>query len=158
MTEDEHAGPTCVGTLDLGAGHLLICTLVETIRARKLRAAPDEGTCQTLYVDEARVAAAQAALPSESTLEQVADFFSALSDPTRLRILTALTTGELCVCDLAKVAGRSMGATSHQLQLLRRLRLVKYRMEGKLAYYSLDDAHVRPLLESVVRRRNGKGA
>lgn len=135
---------------------MLVCTNVEMSRARKQDIALEEGACQTLYVDEARVTAAQAAQPSTSTLEQVADFFSALSDPTRLRILTALTTGELCVCDLAKVANRSMGATSHQLQLLRRLRLVKYRMEGKLAYYSLDDQHVRSLLESVIRR-NGAG-
>lgn len=125
-----------------------------TQRRRKTQVS---GDCATVYVDEARVARARAALPDDAVLQRVADFYSALSDPTRLRILVALLGGELCVCDLAKVAERSMGATSHQLQLLRRLTLVKYRMDGKLAYYSLADTRVRSLLADAMDEQ-GKAA
>jgi DNA-binding transcriptional ArsR family regulator len=97
------------------------------------------------------VAAARSAAPRDEAIERVADRFSALSDPTRIRILHALCHGDLCVCDLSKVAGRSMPATSQQLQLLRRLGLVKYRMDGKLAYYSVADDWVRTQLEQAFR-------
>lgn len=115
------------------------------------------GDCATVYVDEARVALARSTLPGDAVLQRVADFYGALSDPTRLRILVALLGGELCVCDLSQVAERSMGATSHQLQLLRRLALVKYRMDGKLAYYSLADIRVRSLLADAMHEQ-GKAA
>jgi ArsR family transcriptional regulator, lead/cadmium/zinc/bismuth-responsive transcriptional repressor len=101
-------------------------------------------------VDARRVAAVRAAAPDDAAIVRVAERFSALSDPTRVRILHALCRAELCVCDLSKVAGRSMPATSQQLQLLRRLGLVKFRMDGKLAYYSLADAWVREALETAL--------
>jgi ArsR family transcriptional regulator len=69
-----------------------------------------------------------------------------MGDPTRVRLIYALAQRELCVCDLAAVLGLSVSAVSHQLRLLRGLRLVKYRREGRLAYYSLDDEHVDTLL------------
>jgi DNA-binding transcriptional ArsR family regulator len=97
-------------------------------------------------IDERKVAAVRAAAPGAEAIARVAERFSALSDPTRVRILHALCRAELCVCDLSKVAERSMPATSQQLQLLRRLGLVKFRTEGKLAYYSLADAWVRDAL------------
>ena len=97
------------------------------------------------------MAAARSAAPRDEAIERVAERFSALSDPTRIRILHALCRGDLCVCDLSKVAGRSMPATSQQLQLLRRLGLVKYRMDGKLAYYSVVDDWVRTQLEQAFR-------
>ena len=77
---------------------------------------------------------------------RAADIFSALSDPTRLRILRALDVGELCVCDLAAVAGVSQSAVSHQLRILRDRDLVSFRREGKRAVYRLADEHVRTLL------------
>ena len=110
---------------------------------------PAEGVCQTRYVDEARVAAAEASLPSPEALARAADTFGALADPTRLRLLYALARTELCVCDLARILGRSMGATSHQLQMLRRMGLVTYRMEGKLAYYTLTSEWIRSLLDDA---------
>lgn len=108
------------------------------------------GECAVLYVDERKVAAVRAAAPPDDAISRVADRFSALSDPTRIRLLHALCRAELCVCDLSKVAGRSMPATSQQLQLLRRLGLVKFRMEGKLAYYSLANPWVRHALETAI--------
>lgn len=95
----------------------------------------------------------RAASPSTHDIERVAQRFNALGDPTRIRILHALSRAELCVCDLSKVAGRSMPATSQQLQLLRRLGLVKFRMDGKLAYYSLADEWVRDALQAALATR-----
>ncbi len=82
--------------------------------------------------------------------------FQCVAHPTRIKIIQALFTGELCVCDLAQTLGSSVSAVSHQLRTLRALRLVKYRREGKMAYYSIDDEHVRALfalgLEHVQHR------
>lgn len=77
--------------------------------------------------------------------------FKALGDPTRLLIVTALTGEELCVCDLAALVGVSASAVSHSLRTLRQLRVVRYRRVGKIAYYSLDDAHVAGLAEQGLR-------
>ncbi len=123
-----------------------------TIRLRPARKRPRRsGQCGVFYVDERKVAAVRAASPSREVLERLSDRFGALGDPTRLRILHALSRAELCVCDLSKVAGRSMPATSQQLQLLRRLGLVKYRMDGKLAYYTLADDWVRSALAQALQ-------
>lgn len=88
----------------------------------------------------------QGKMPDDETIERLADIFKALADPTRARILYALTLEELCVCDLAAITCMSSSAISHQLRLLRAGRLVKYRRQGKMALYSLDDDHVRHLL------------
>jgi DNA-binding transcriptional ArsR family regulator len=106
-------------------------------------------------VNEAKVARERAAAPDADTLQRIADRFGALSDPTRLRILHALLRGELCVCDLATIASRSMAATSQQLKLLRGLGLVKFRTEGRLAYYSLADEWVRSALAAVLPAGGG---
>lgn len=97
-------------------------------------------------------------MPQDGVLADIAERFGALSDETRLRILCALAREELCVCDLAQVAGRSIAAVSHQLALLRRLKLVAYRNEGKLAYYRLDSELVRRLLRDATRRRSTRSA
>jgi DNA-binding transcriptional ArsR family regulator len=70
-----------------------------------------------------------------------------LGDPTRVRILDALAGGELCVCDIATLAGISESAASHQLRLLRSMRLVRTRRAGRLVYYTLDDQHIVELLK-----------
>ncbi|MDI6880306.1 MAG: metalloregulator ArsR/SmtB family transcription factor [Desulfitobacteriaceae bacterium] len=80
-----------------------------------------------------------------STLDKanhLAELFKTLGDSTRIRILDALTKSEFCVCDLAEILGLSQSATSHQLRVLRNNHLIKYRREGKMVYYSLDDDHV----------------
>jgi len=132
-------------------------TTRRSARDRTNKSAQD-GVCKTLFVDEAKVASVLAAMPASGEIEGIADLFSVLSDPTRVRLLYALTREELCVCDLARIVGRSMPATSHQLQLLRRMHLVKYRMAGKLAYYNLDDSRVKRLVQDAVRQSNGGGA
>jgi ArsR family transcriptional regulator len=83
---------------------------------------------------------------SAARIERTTPIFSALADPTRLRILDALSGAELCVCDLAEVSGISQSGVSHQLRLLRDRGLVAFRREGNRAVYRLADEHVRVLL------------
>ena len=78
-------------------------------------------------------------------MQNILLIFKALSEETRLRILKLLEQGELCVCDLATLLGLSQSAVSHQLRLLRNMRLAKYRRDGRMVYYSLDDQHIRDL-------------
>lgn len=107
--------------------------------------------CQTSFVDEERVAGARKVMPEEAVITDLADIFKALADPTRVRILTALSNCELCVCDLSALTGVSPSAVSHQLRLLRTARLVRFRRAGKMAYYRLDDDHVRRLLDEGLK-------
>ena len=81
------------------------------------------------------------------TATHLAHTFQALSDPTRVRLISALTEAELCVCDLAAVLGMSQSAISHQLRSLRDLRLVKSRRVGREIFYTLDDNHILELYE-----------
>ena len=103
------------------------------------------------FIDAASARAARIAMPSDRMVRALAETFSALSDPTRVRIIAALTEQELCVFDLARLLGLTGSAVSHQLRLLRGQRLVKYRKEGKIAYYSLDDDHIRRLMDECVK-------
>lgn len=82
-------------------------------------------------------------------VETVAATFRMLGDPTRVRILNALGSGELCVGEVAKAVGISESAISHQLRLLRTMRLVRVRREGRQAYYAVDDHHILELLNQV---------
>ncbi|HGY56279.1 MAG TPA: ArsR family transcriptional regulator [Caldithrix abyssi] len=102
--------------------------------------------CSTNIVDQKKVNRVSGVLPSADINQSMAEAFKALGDPTRLRIVQALALEELCVCDLSALIDVSVSAISHQLRLLRNLKLVKFRKEGKMAYYSLDDDHVRELI------------
>ncbi len=102
--------------------------------------------CAIDHVHIQNVRRARAALPDRQTASDTASLFDALSDPTRVRLLTVLMTGALCVCDLTAALGISQSAVSHQLRLLRSLTLVRSRRAGKMVWYSLDDDHVRDLL------------
>ena len=86
-------------------------------------------------------------LLGERQAAELADTFAVLGDPTRVRLVDALAHGELCVSDLAAVVGLTESAVSHQLRLLRSLRIVRARRAGRLVYYQLDDAHIRTLLD-----------
>lgn len=77
---------------------------------------------------------------------RAADTFKVLGDPTRLRLVHALSREELCVCDLAMLLEQSQSTVSHSLRSLRQMRLVRYRKVGKIAYYSLDDHHIARLV------------
>ena len=110
-----------------------------------------DDVCQINFVNEERVARAQKNMRPEKALFELADTFKVLGDATRVRILHALSLEELCVCDLAALIGATQSAISHQLRLLRAAKLVKFRKDGKMAYYSLDDDHIRNLFEEGLR-------
>ena len=81
--------------------------------------------------------------------QRMAEFFSLLGDPNRLRILSVLAREELCVCDLAATLDMSESAVSHQLRTLRAMRLVSYQKRGRKVFYRLQDNHVLELYQSV---------
>jgi ArsR family transcriptional regulator, lead/cadmium/zinc/bismuth-responsive transcriptional repressor len=103
--------------------------------------------CDLRTVDSARVLRGRQLLLDDDLYFELAETFRALADSSRAKIVFSLLQQELCVCDLAAVVGMSESAVSQHLRVLRNLRLVKTRREGKLVHYSLDDAHVRALLD-----------
>jgi ArsR family transcriptional regulator, lead/cadmium/zinc/bismuth-responsive transcriptional repressor len=86
-----------------------------------------------------------------ATVHALAELFSILGDPTRLRIVDVLAEGESCVCDIADQIGISESAVSHQLRLMRGMRIVRGRREGRSVYYTLDDQHVLDLFQQGLR-------
>ena len=106
--------------------------------------------CEIVYVNEVQVKRVQKLMPDPATVNQVTEIFASLSDPTRARVLFALSKAELCVCDIAALLDMSISAVSHQLRVLRHLGLVKYRKQGRMAYYSLDDEHASALLTQAL--------
>lgn len=105
----------------------------------------NDSHCTETYIHKDRVQAALAHLVDDLTAIRLAEIFKALSDPTRVRIVSLLADAELCVCDLAAALGMSQSAVSHQLRTLRDLRLVRWRREGRQIFYTLDDEHVADL-------------
>jgi ArsR family transcriptional regulator len=103
------------------------------------------------YVDPRQARRAASALPHDGVINALAETFRALADPTRIRIIAALSERELCVLDLAAILNLTASAVSHQLRLLRGQRLVKYRKEGKAAFYALDDIHISHLFAEGIR-------
>lgn len=99
--------------------------------------------CQT--DDAVEVDTLQSHLIDSQKANRLAEVFGALSDPTRLRIISLLLDHEVCVHTLETVLGMSQSAISHQLRTMRQLRLVRFRKEGRHVYYALDDEHVRDL-------------
>ena len=99
--------------------------------------------------DPAARAKVASRLLDAASVDAVSEVFRLLGDPTRVRILDALTHGESCVCDLAALVGLTESAMSHQLRLLRGARLVRVRRMGRMAYYSLDDHHVAGLVYDI---------
>jgi ArsR family transcriptional regulator len=86
-------------------------------------------------------------IPKEEELYELADFFKMFGDTTRIKILHTLSVSEMCVCDLSELLNVSQSAVSHQLKTLRQMNLVKYRKEGKTAFYSLKDDHVKQIID-----------
>ena len=104
------------------------------------RAARDRCNCNAIHEDI--VVMVRKKMPGEELLLNLADLFKVFGDSTRIKIISALLYSQMCVCDIAALLGMTKSAVSHQLRVLRQTRLVKYRREGKIVYYSLDDEHV----------------
>lgn len=112
--------------------------------------AKNQYICDCSIVHHETVEQVRREMPQKDMCDRVCAFFKALGDPTRMQILWALDLAELCVCDIANILGMTKSAVSHQLSTLRAARLVKCRKEGKSVYYSLDDDHVRQMLEAGI--------
>lgn len=116
---------------------------------RAIRTVSD--ACEIEFVDEIKVRRVRRAMKPAEAVTALAETFKILGDPTRVRIAFALARAELCVCDLANLLGISQSAASHSLRALRQMKLVRFRKEGKIAYYSLDDEHIANLLDEGFR-------
>lgn len=104
-------------------------------------------TCSCTVIHEDMVSKVKESLPEEETLYDLADLFKVLGDSTRIKILCVLFEAEMCVCDIAALLGMTQSAISHQLRVLKQARLVKYKKQGKVVYYSLDDEHVKSIFD-----------
>lgn len=122
-------------------------------------------SCAVFHLDPAKIGALRKALISPGSVAELAETFKVLGDPTRVRILDALSHAELCVCDIASLIGLTESAVSHQLRVLRNVRLVRSRREGRMVFYALDDQHILALfaqglshVEELAARKPDQGA
>jgi DNA-binding transcriptional ArsR family regulator len=111
----------------------------------------DHQTTPTVFIHRESAAAARKAIHSADTLLGLGETFKMLGDVTRLKICLALARCELCVSDIAALLSLTESAVSHQLRIMKTMRLVKYRKEGKMTYYMLDDDHIEELIRLGVR-------
>ena len=107
--------------------------------------------CDVRKINKAAVKEARARMLGDRPLRRAAGSFRLLGDPTRIKLLHALSQRELCVCDLANLLSMSQSAISHQLAMLRGANLVKFRKEGKIAHYALKDRHILGIIKAGVK-------
>ncbi|MCH5352303.1 MAG: metalloregulator ArsR/SmtB family transcription factor [Acutalibacter sp.] len=103
--------------------------------------------CEYLCVHEDVVEKVLGEMPEDEVLFDLSELFKIFGDSTRIKILFLLFESEMCVCDIAQLLGMTQSAISHQLQVLKKSKLVKYRREGKTVFYALADSHVRTIFE-----------
>ncbi|ABR46368.1 regulatory protein, ArsR [Alkaliphilus metalliredigens QYMF] len=104
-------------------------------------------TCNCTIIHEDIVNRVKESMPQEEKLYDLAELFKVFGDTTRIKIIYALFESEMCVCDIAALLGMNQSAISHQLRVLKQAGLAKYRREGKVVYYSLDDEHVKNIFD-----------
>lgn len=109
-----------------------------------------ENQCQCNSVDKDTIKKVKEVMLSDQEFDYMGELFKSFGDPTRLQILYALSKEELCVHDIAELLEMTQSAISHQLRVLRNVRLVKNKKEGKTVFYSLDDDHVSKILEQGI--------
>jgi ArsR family transcriptional regulator len=119
---------------------------------------PLADTCEVFHLDPAKIALVKQALLPDRSATALAETFKLLGDMTRIRILDAISRSELCVCDIARLLGLSESAVSHQLRLLRGMRLVRPRRAGRMVFYSLDDHHIVRLFEQGLEHVEERGS
>ncbi len=110
--------------------------------------------CSKKCINQEKVEKTIQSFPIQDIVVGIAEIFKALSDPSRLKIVLTLLSREHCVCDIAVICSQSESAISHQLRILRALKIVKNRREGKIVYYSLDDDHVKALIQMSLDHLN----
>ena len=102
--------------------------------------------CESFQVHSDMVEAVRCHMPEDELLDSISDTFKVFGDKTRIKILYVLHTCELCVCDIAQLLDMNQSAISHQLRVLKQMKLVKNRREGKTVYYSLADGHIQNII------------
>lgn len=118
---------------------------METFNEKKITDTDIE-RCDLTFVHKDIVKKVNDEMPEEEILYDLAEFYKVFGDTTRIKILYILLKSELCVCDISQVLGVSQSAVSHQLRMLKQMKLVKYRREGKSVFYSLSDHHIELIL------------
>ena len=103
--------------------------------------------CEVNEVHGSTVERVVGAMPEEEEIFDLSELFKVFGDSTRMKILFALFEEKMCVCDLAEALGMTQSAISHQLRVLKQGRLVKHRKDGKVVYYSLDDDHIKHIID-----------
>ena len=121
--------------------------------ARKIQ--PTE-RCDCDVIHEETVNFVRERMPADENLYDLAELFKVFGDTTRIKILCALAESEMCVCDIAVLLNMTQSSISHQLRILKQARLVRYRREGKVVYYSLDDDHVKQIFNLGLVHLNEK--
>lgn len=112
--------------------------------ARQIKNIP---ACSISIVHDEIVERVRGEMPAEERLYDLAELFKVFGDTTRVKILYALFAAEMCVCDIAALLNMTQSAISHQLRVLKQSRLVKFRRQGKVIYYSLDDEHIKQIFD-----------
>ena len=102
----------------------------------------EDNLCECTVIHKEVVEKVKGKMPDDELIYDMAEFFKVFADSTRMKIIYALLENELCVCDIANIVKTTQSAISHQLRILKQSKLVKYRKEGKVVYYSLDDEHI----------------
>jgi ArsR family transcriptional regulator len=110
-----------------------------------------EEICKVSYVDEKKVSYIKTRIKPDRTMQLLSETFKVLSDPTRIKIIFALSQKELCVCEIMTILGKTKHAISYHLRILRNMKLVKYRKDGRLVFYSLDDEHINNLFNEGIK-------
>lgn len=110
--------------------------------------------CDCNVIHEDIVNTVKGKMPNEENLYDLAELFKVFGDSTRIKILCALAEAEMCVCDISVLLNMTQSAISHQLRVLKQARLVKNRKDGKVVYYSLDDAHVKQIFDQGLNHIN----
>ena len=103
--------------------------------------------CELKHIHKDIVDKVHEKMPNEEELYNLAELFKVFADSTRMKIIYALMENELCVCDIANIVQTTQSAISHQLRILKQSKLVKFRKEGKVVYYSLDDEHISEIVK-----------
>lgn len=111
---------------------------------------PEFDRCDCDVIHQETVDQVRQRMPQEEKLYDLAELFKVFGDTTRVKILCALFEAEMCVCDISALLGMTQSAISHQLRVLKQARLVKFRKEGKVVYYSLDDEHIKNIFDQGI--------
>lgn len=121
---------------------------------KKIITEPEVDRCDFICIHEGIVNKVLKAMPKEQELFDLAEFYKVFGDPTRVKILYVLSQSEMCVCDIANLLGMGQSAISHQLRVLKQMRLVKFKREGKTVFYSLADGHIETILAQGMEHIN----